>query len=328
MKNKHLWTGIFSAMGLFLLILDGKTAISGAAEGVDLCMHSAIPSLFPFILLSMLMTANLSGFQIPFLRFPGKWLRLPEGAECLLLTGFLGGYPVGANAITEAWRSGHLSKDNAEKMLAFCNNAGPAFLFGIIGPQFSGTAAPWLLWFIHMISALIVSSFLSFQQEAIAASRKTLSLPQTMTQALKAMANICGWIIFFRVGIAFLNRWVLWILPAPWQVAVSGILELTNGCLSLSEIPNEAARFVLCSGLLAFGGISVHMQTLSVTNGLVLNYYFPGKILQTALSILFSAWIIHFDIKIALLAAMIAILSAIYLRKMENRGGIPAVVGV
>jgi hypothetical protein len=44
--NKHnLRTSIAAALGLLVLIFDGKTAISGAIEGVNLCLNTLIPSL-------------------------------------------------------------------------------------------------------------------------------------------------------------------------------------------------------------------------------------------------------------------------------------------
>ena len=73
---------------------------------------------------------------------------------------------------------------------------------------------------------------------------------------------------------------------------ITGLLELANGCCSLSSIDSVSVRFVLCSGMLAFGGVCVTMQTISVVNGLSVKYYFVGKGLQTVFSLLLAAgWI-------------------------------------
>ena len=37
------------ALGMIVLILDSKTALSGCREGVTLCLNVVIPSLFPFL---------------------------------------------------------------------------------------------------------------------------------------------------------------------------------------------------------------------------------------------------------------------------------------
>ena len=91
------------------------------------------------------------------------------------------------------------------------------------------------------------------------------------------MATVCGWVVLFRVLLAFLKRWIFWILPAAVQVAVTGILELSNGCCELLAVTDVSARFCICSGILAFGGLCVTMQTVSVTAGLSLKPYFWGS---------------------------------------------------
>ena len=51
MRKKQLWTGIAASMGMLVLILDGKTALEGARQGIELCLRTVVPSLFPFFLL-------------------------------------------------------------------------------------------------------------------------------------------------------------------------------------------------------------------------------------------------------------------------------------
>ena len=106
-----------------------------------------------------------------------------------------------------------------------------------------------------------------------------------LNTAITVMATVCGWVVLFRVLLAFLKRWIFWILPAAVQVAVTGILELSNGCCELLSVPDVSARFCICSGLLAFGGLCVTMQTVSVTAGLSMKPYFLGKLLQTLFSL-------------------------------------------
>ena len=49
------------------------------------------------------------------------------------LLGVTGGYPLGADAVARLRRSGALTREQAERALAFCNNSGPAFLVGAAG---------------------------------------------------------------------------------------------------------------------------------------------------------------------------------------------------
>jgi hypothetical protein len=40
-----------------MLILDGSTALAGAREGVQMCLYTVIPALFPFFVLSDLLSS-------------------------------------------------------------------------------------------------------------------------------------------------------------------------------------------------------------------------------------------------------------------------------
>lgn len=328
MQKRRNFTGILSALGMLALILDGKTAIAGAAEGIRLCIRAVIPSLFPFFVLSNLLLGAVAGRNFLLIQPLRRFFSVPRGAETILLSGFLGGYPVGAQGVAQAFRQGQLSQREAERMLAFCNQAGPSFLFGIVAPMFS-PAKVWGLWLLQILSAVLVARCIPpAGNSPVYMTGKQTSLPESLYASLKIMANVCGWIVLLRICIAFLQRWILWILPTPWQVALMGSLELANGCLSLKTIADEGLRFLVCSGLLSFGGICVSMQTASVTKGLKLDLYFPGKLLQAALSMLLSWFLFPTDRTIPLFLIPITAAVFVYLRKTEKLCGNPATVGV
>lgn len=287
MKKQQTWTLIGTAVGMLLLILDGKTALSGAQEGIDLCIRTLIPSLFPFFILSALLTGSLAGQPIGFLRPVGRLCGIPSGAESILAVGFLGGYPVGAQLIGQAWHSGQLSRADAERMLGFCNNAGPSFLFGIIAPMFSDSKYAWLLWGIHILSALLVGIITADKSgKSISQNISTITVTVALEHSVKVMGMVCGWVVMFRMILQFLDRWILWLLPDASQVLLSGILELSNGCVQLGSIENESLRFIIAGILLAFGGTCVTMQTASAASGLSLRQYLPVKLLQACFSFL------------------------------------------
>ena len=140
------------------------------------------------------------------------------------------------------------------------------------------------------------------------------------------MAGVCGWVLLFRVGLAFLNRWFLWLLPAEGSAAVTGLLELANGCCTLNSIRDPGTRFVICSGILAFGGLCVWMQTASVAEGVSLKWYLPGKLLQTALAVCMAIAITGKMYALIILAAII--LLAFYGGKVKISGRISQRLGV
>ena len=279
------------AVGMLVVILETKTAVDGIRDGIGICLQTLIPSLFPFLILSQLLTTSLTGRTVPPLRWAGKLCRIPEGAESLLAVGLLGGYPAGAQNVKLCQELGILSREDAQRMRIFCNNAGPAFLFGILGPLFETRSDIWLLWAVQIIGAIFTGIILpggSGKNVKLQESR-AVSLPEAMSHAIRAMSTVCGWVIVFRMILTFLQRWFFWFLPEPLKVLVTGFLELSNGCVALHSIDNRQLRFLLASAMLPFGGLCVTMQTASVSVHWEFLPYLLGKLLQTGICLLLAA---------------------------------------
>ena len=327
MKNKQLWNRLGAFSGILILILDGKTAIQGAYFGIELCIKTVIPSLFPFFVVSILLTSSLSGLNIPFLGLIGRLCGIPRGAEAVLLPGFLGGYPAGAQCIAEAYRIHLIDKQDAQRMVAFCSNAGPAFLFGMISPMFPHSGYAWALWSIHVASALLVGILFPQKQgsSVTLVKKEYISLTAAVQLSLRAMAGICSWIVLFRVVIAFFSRWFLWLFPAECQVLIIGLLELSNGCMELSRISDLCRRFSVCSVCLSFGGVCVTMQTASILQGLSIKTYLQGKLMQTLFSFLLCCCIFR---KLKMLILLFPIFLLWILGNRKNSGRIRPTVGV
>ena len=291
MNTKKVWTGILAITAMTVLILDSKTALQGAKAGMELCFYTVVPSLFPFLVFSALINSVFTGRSLPFLRPISRLCGIPEGCESLLILGLIGGYPVGAQAVSDAYKQNILSSRTAKRMLGFCNNAGPSFLFGMVAAFFSSVCVPWLLWLIQIVSAVIVGALLPGKEHSKASlpTEKPITLPQSLNSALRAMASICGWVVLFRVILAVCARWFLWLLPPLAQITFTGVIELSNGCCALGSVENEGVRFLLASGLLSFGGLCVCMQTFSVVSELGPGMHVPGKLLQSAVSLLLAA---------------------------------------
>lgn len=340
MMKRRYGYAIFAFLGMLVLILDAKTALSGAGAAVQLCLTSVIPSLFPFFVLSNLLTGGLSGSSIPIFRPMGRLLGIPQGCESIFVTGLLGGYPSGAQAVHQAWKDGCMSRHDAQRMLSFCSNAGPAFLFGILGQKFPALWMIWLLWGIHILSAMLVAGLQPHVpgDGAISGNTKAVSLTVALKQSVTVCGWVCGWIMVFRVMMAFLSRWFLWLLPQEGQVAVYGLLELAGGCCALDDVPNLGLRFILASGMLGFGGICVAMQTASVTSGLHMGSYWLGKVTQCAISVFLASIAqmflfpaqqrVRIPAVIAIGMSVLVIFLGSLTRKRKNNSSIPAVIGV
>ena len=299
-------TAVFSAAGILVLILDSQTALSGAASGIELCLKTILPSLFPFLFLCTVMTNSLWGNQCMLLKLIGAKTSVPPGAESLLIVASLGGYPAGAQAVATAYTDGKLTRPDADHLLTFCSNAGPAFLFGIVSAQFEESSMVWALFTIHILAAMCIGALLAGGTRSptlLHAKHNTIS--EMLRRSVKTMAVICGWIILFRILTEYLSRWVFQFLPELFQIILSGALELSNGCSSLSAIENVSSRFLVCSGFLSFGGLCIIMQTASVIGELSIKPYLLGKAMHTVFSMILSISYLHFGWISLMVAAVV-----------------------
>jgi len=323
MKTKRL-PMVFSFAGILVCILDTETLLTACREGIELCLYTVLPSLFPFCVFSILLSRNLQ--PLPLFRPLGRAFRMPPGSETILLTGILGGYPMGAQSIHGAWVSGNLSREDAQRLLMFCSQPGPAFLFGILANAFSPGQC-WLLWAVLLGSAWIVALVFPGAQPATTHQSRTSpdSRKPVIAAATAAMGNICGWILLMRMLIGFLDRWVLWIFPDSIHCLISGILELTNGCCMVGNLANPQIRFILTCCMLSFGGICVLMQTKSLTSGLDIRYYIRGKLLQTLCCLSISSGLCGYW---RMLLPLIVIIGWILTGKIRKNSSFPLRLGV
>jgi hypothetical protein len=267
-----------------------------------------------------------------------KLCGMAKGSAGFFLVGILGGYPVGAKCIADGWRDGRISKQEATRLLGFCSNAGPSFIFGMAGALFASGWISWALWGIQIISATIVGCLLPGRSsDRIAVSPvNPLTLPQAVDGACKSMAGVCGWVILFRAFVQLLDKWLLWGFPLELRLFLKCILELSNGCCELMKLPSEPMRFLLCTVSLSLGGLCVAMQTGSVVKDLGTGWYFPGKLLggiisfltaQLCLPLLFPGEHIARPLVMLLLTGTVVVICIfLKLKEKNSRNSVPSVV--
>lgn len=320
---------ILCSMGMVCLILDSQCATESVKEAIRLCQETVVPSLFPLFVLSGVMVSILRGVRMSWLR---KFIKLPEGCEGIFLLGLVGGYPLGAQCIVQAAQQRALSKTDAQRMLGFCNNCGPAFIFGILGGVLSGIIPALAVFLIQMESAIVIGML--WPGEASSAqglSEDKISLPKAVAQAVRSMVSICAWVILARILLGFLRRWLFPFLP-PWLcTVVAGLLEVTSGCLSLNSLSNDALTFILACGFVCFGGVSVMLQIHGLTDGIGLKCgtCVAQKTVQAGLAMLIAAiftiigWpAMIFPLPAAYLLKLMVENSGILLYNSPNKGGI------
>ena len=288
------------------LVLAPQEAIAGAKSGLTLCFNVIVPSLFPFFVLSSLVVdlglAAYLGRAMEKLMRP--LFRVGGSCAAAVALGFIGGYPVGARTALQLYEQGQCSKVEAERLLAFCNNSGPAFILGVVGAGvFGDSRVGLLLYLTHATASLLVGLLFRFhggdnRRSSLPCHTKpiqTVTIPAAFTgavaRALQSTLNICAFVVFFAVVLQLLTAYgvlgvvarLLALLGFQQEWArrlVAGLLELSSGVSSLAGGGGVVGRVSMAAFMLGWAGLSVHCQVLSflVDSGLSARTYLAGKL--------------------------------------------------
>ena len=301
-----------------LLLWPGEAA-QAVREGLRLCGTVLIPALFPFLVLSSLVVELGLSRALGRLFAPvmGPLFRVNGACGTALALGLVGGCPVGAKTALQLYESGQCSRTEAQRLLAFCNNCGPAFILGVVGTGiFHSNRAGLLLYAVHLLSALTVGVLFRFYRRQEGPSRGgtdrskenpsfSAAFTGSVAGALNSCLTISAFVLTFAVLLRILRLSGLMDLTArllsPLGIdrvwagrLLTGLLELSSGVAALTD-GDPVLRLAAASFLLGWSGLSVHCQVLALlgNSGLSLRPYFIGKILQSTISPCFFLLFVH-----------------------------------
>ena len=281
-----IWLLAFSFLHLGVL----KDAVG---EALTLCAASLIPSLFPFLIYTELCFASREGQRLfSFLAKPfAFFFRTSREGAAAYLYGLIFGFPLGIKIVADGYKEGSISKEEAERLLLFSNNTGPAFLIGAVGVGLLGSAKAGLfLYLTEWLVSFLVGIMCARGKETILLkpalnyhAKKQASFPKIMQKCITQMLGICGYVIFFSVLASLLSPLFLGSSATGFFYA---LLEIGTASAYLSASVSGWLRYALLSFAVCFSGLSVYMQAKDLIGDTDLNdkCYIPAKLLQGGLA--------------------------------------------
>ena len=262
------------------IIIYPERYISCCLNGFVMWAQCVLPSLFPFMVISLIMIK--SGFaekaSLPLKKVTGIFNLPPAAAVCLIIS-VCSGYPAGSRCLLEFHENGCLTQKDMKKLSILCSTSGPLFIIGSVGIRmFGDKGAGWKILLAHFLSviviALIFSLFSKREQhgEIKRAPVKGNILYDSFYNAVISVTVAGGFIAFFAVAAQILSDFNFLIVFEKFLSlftdgsiarAVSlGLVEVTIGCRELSA---EAGKLTLpfAGFLITFGGVSILMQQLA-----------------------------------------------------------------
>lgn len=307
------WPVMLCALALFgALIVSAQSVLTCCCEALRLCGEVIIPSLFPFFVMSLLLNRlGLPQFISSALApAAGRLFGVSGAGASALIIGLTGGYPLGAAYIADMLSSGVISRREGERLLAFCNNSGPAFIMGAVGAGvFASARVGIYLYIIHILAAVLTGVIMRItaRGELLSAPGKAEArgdlppfgeaLSQAVRGAVGAVLNVCGFVVAFSVLVGVLDGEGFFSLSVGhvaaltgWELRrtralLTGLLELGGGVGAMRGLGISPANLALAAFLVGWGGLSVHFQTASVIaeSGIKGALHFAGRLISACI---------------------------------------------
>lgn len=283
---------------IFFILWQADAVMQYTRDALYMCYEFIIPTLFPFFVVSGLLI--YSGFAGVLSKYSQGIMRplfnvAPTGAAAFVL-GIISGFPTGAICAKDLYKSGNLSKSEAERLLAFCNNSGPLFIIGSIGVAVLGKPIYGvILYLIHIVSSIIVGIIFSRYNKdkhispPTRINQKEMTVPQVISVSLnegaKSIITVCFSIVFFSAT----SRALFDLIPISQSLSaiLYGICEFSTGALGIGNLELDVVyKLILVSFIVGFSGLCVHIQVMAVTadSGLSLKPYILGKTLHSIIA--------------------------------------------
>lgn len=295
---------------MLYIVINPDICITGASQGLLLWFHKVLPSLLPFIILTNILSrldilSKINKYATPLTKI---LFDLPGDSLFAFITGFVSGYPMGAKTAALLLENGNLNRNEAQKVLCFCNNCGPLFIIGVVSTGMLGdTHLGYFMLFIQILSALILGILLraythpsedkTHYYSSVTKRNKHYSFSKIFNESVQngmdTIVYIGGYIIFFSVlthifknilpADLFTNNHLISKSESPIILGIiTSVLEISNGIYTMSTAPLSQTLLASISFAIGFGGLCTYFQTAYILahSGLSLSTYLCCKFLQ------------------------------------------------
>ena len=283
---------IFTAFSLSVFLSDEIS--SSVKEAILLCANVIIPSVFPFMVISDFLYRVLDFTSLNCIgNLFERIFKIRRSGMYAFSLGILCGFPLGVKCAADLYSSGKITRNEAERLIGFSNNTGPAFLVCGIGLGLRGNIKDGIvLYAVMVISAVICGLLFSVGEKTSAISNtKTdiycrFSITESIRQAGLNTLNICSYLTFFSCICGLLHKFLG---ECRLYMAIIPFLEIGSAAsiLSKTSLLGSMESLALSSFAIGFSGFSVHLQALSFLSGTDIRTgkYFIMKLLQGLISV-------------------------------------------
>lgn len=277
-RKNIILTLLFAILMGFILIYSAK-AKEYAYLGLSVWFEQMIPSLLPFMIISsMLIKLNLDELLIkPVSGILKRIYGLSDAGVYVLVMGFLCGFPMGAKAAVMEYEEEKITKDEAQFLLSFSNNIGPAyFLSFVYGSIYENISVFHGLFFLYAVPLLygillrktvyrnMTASVKKIYRRDKNAHRSFLSvMDESINNGLFQISMLGGYMVVCNLLVIIPKI----LFPESLYIGsfFHNMLEISGGLLSIRSLQLPVClTFVMAHISLCFTGLSCHLQTFHI----------------------------------------------------------------
>ena len=302
------------------ILTESQSILNSVDFSLNIFKNNIFPSLFPFFVLSnILIKCGLPEFMGNlFKNIMNKIFKIKGVTAFIFFMSIISGNPANAKYTRELYQEGKINKYEATKILCFTCFSNPLFILGTVSLLFlNNKEVGILILFCHYIGNIFVGIGMRNYHPSKAEHEKTSlkkainemhkkrisnkeSFGEIITNSLISSINtlllILGVITSCLVITTIIDNNLN--LNSVLGSVLNGFIEMTQGLkyISLEAIPLKL-KCVLTVMILSFGGLSVHMQIMSILSDTDIKYlpFLCARISHAVISsllmyILFDFW--------------------------------------
>ena len=278
---------LLSVLCFFLLLAFPKLSIEGARNGLLLWFQTIVPTLFPFLICSGLITSmgGISYLVKPFYPVFHTLFGMSESGIYTFLLGIFCGFPMGAKTCRDLLTKGKLSPQEARCLMAVCNQPSSMFLLGYTASALHDAISIKIILFclylplipLWFLARKLYGDSIPFPPTATTSSHRSarpisldtptntptppLSLDHMILSSMELLIKIGGYLMIFSVISLFIRQ-----IPSPnplIQITLLTFTEITCAVQTICASTTPPLQGILITTALAFGGLSCLFQVKS-----------------------------------------------------------------
>lgn len=288
----------------FQVLTYSADIITSIRFSMDIWKKNIFPSLFPFFVLSsLLIHYGFIDFISEIFKNFMRIFKISPNTAFILFMSMLSGFPSSAKYTKELYQGKLITKEEAEKILTFSHFSNPLFILGTIG-LFLNRKIAFLVMIAHygtnLILGIIFRNFYPTNMNCQNVSLKKAFFKMNHSSHQESFGKVLSDAIVDSINtlLLILGTMSLFLMittiidynlnvNAYIQSIINGFFEMTQGIKYASELNlSWKIQAILMTMFISFGGISVHIQTISILSDTDIRYfpYFIARLLHAGIA--------------------------------------------